>query len=117
MAHSNRPRARSRGMVTAELALGILTASMVAIVMCWGIHLIAVQTECADIAAQVARADARGDAAAAADARSRAPAGATVDVALQGTDVAVTVSVPVTFGKLFDVTVTGQATMPKEPGT
>jgi len=104
-------------MVTAELALGILTAAMVAIVMCWGIHLIAIQTQCADVAAQVARAEARNDAASAADARSRVPAGASVDVKRGSTDVEVTVSLPVSFGKVFNITVTGRATMPKEPGT
>jgi len=104
-------------MVTAELALGLLTATMVTIVMCWGIHLIAIQTQCADVAAQVARAEARNDATTAADARSRAPAGAAVEVTGQGNDVAVSVSVPVSFGNVFHITVTGRAAMPKEPGT
>jgi len=104
-------------MVTAELALGILTAMMVAIVMCWGIHLIAIQTQCADVAAQVARAEARNDAASAADARSRVPQGASIDITRSASDVEVSVSLPVSFGNIFNITVTGRATMPKEKGT
>jgi len=104
-------------MVTAELAVSILTATMVAVVMCWGIHLIAVQTECRDIAAQVARAEARGDYAAATEARQRAPLGASINVYRNGDDVEAEVSLEVSFGNLFHITVTGKAVMPKEPGT
>jgi len=104
-------------MVTAELALGILTATMVAVVLSWGIHLIVVQTECADVAAQVARAEARGDAASASQAREHAPAGSTIDVSRPGDDVQVKVSIKVSFGPVIHVTVTGTAVMPKEPGT
>jgi len=104
-------------MVTAELALGILTATMVAVVLCWGINLIVVQTECADVAAQIARAEARADSAAADQARGHAPAGATIEVTRPGGDVHVVVSVKARFGKLIGITVTGTATMPKEPGT
>ncbi|MCL2782982.1 MAG: hypothetical protein FWD80_03290 [Propionibacteriaceae bacterium] len=113
---ANRPRGQ-RGMVTAELAIGILSATMVAFVLSWGVHLIAVQTVCADVAAQVARAEARGDAAAANEARQHAPDGATLDIAKTGTEVHVTVSVRISLGRLISMPVTGQAAMPKEPGT
>ena len=107
----------SRGMVTAELAVSILTATMVAVVMCWGIHLIAIQTECRDIASQVARAEARGDYKAADEARQRAPQGASINVTRDGNDVEAEVSMQVRFGNLFSITVTGKAVMPREPGT
>jgi len=104
-------------MVTAELAVSILTAAMIAIVMCWGIHLIAVQTECTDIAAQVARAEARGDAKAASEARKRAPAGAVIDVGTTSDGaILVRVSVQAKFGSVMSMKVTGRAVMPKEPG-
>jgi len=104
-------------MVTFELAVSILSAAMVAVVMCWGIHLIAVQTECADIAAQVARAEARGDAKSAAEARERAPGGAVIDVVTTSNGaVMVQVSVRAKFGSILSMKVTGRAVMPKEPG-
>lgn len=104
-------------MVTAELAIGILTATMLAIGLAWGVHLLAVHTECADVAAQVARAAARGDTAASDQAAQRAPTGAEVTVSKSDTQVHVQVSVTVSLGNIVSVTVTGQATMPKEPGT
>lgn len=110
-------KSSSRGMVTAELAIGILTATMLTISLAWGIHLIAIQTECADVAAQVARAEARGDAVAAAMARDQAPVGAAIEVDRSGSQVRVSVTIEVSFGHLINVTVSGHATMPKEPGT
>jgi len=104
-------------MVTAELAIGILSATMVAVALCWGVSLIVVRTECADVAAQIARAEARDDTAAAAQARRQAPAGAAIDVNRAGDQVRVSVHVAHGFGHLLQITVTGSATMPKEPGT
>lgn len=104
-------------MVTAELAIGILSATMLAVVLAWGIQLLALQTECADVAAQAARAAARGDQAGLAVAKGHAPNGAQVDVDTTGTQVDVTVSVKAAFGHLFSVPVTRHASMPKEPGT
>ena len=107
----------ARGMVTAELALGILTATMMAVMLAWGIHLIVVQTECSDVAAQVARAEARHDSASASAARERAPAGAAVDLATVDGHVVVEVSLPVSFGRVVSVTIVGRAVMPMEPGS
>jgi len=103
-------------MVTAELAIGILSATMVAIVLCWGIHLLAIQTECADIAAQAARAQARGDQAMLAQTHRHAPKDATFNVDATGSEVRVSVSVPESFGHVFTINITGRAVMPKEPG-
>jgi len=107
-------RLGQRGMVTAELAIGILSATMVAVCLAWAINLLAVHTECADAAAQIARAEARGDAPAATQARGHAPSGATINVDQSGSEVVVTVGVTVAFGHLVSMDVSGSATMPKE---
>ena len=106
----------SRGMVTAELAIGILSATMLAVCLCWGVSLVVVHTECTDVAAQIARADARGDKASSTEAKKHAPAGSTIAVEKTGDQVNVSVSVPVTYGHLVTITVKGHATMPREPG-
>ena len=111
------PGRAARGMVTAELAIGILSATMLAVFLCWGVSLVVVHTECADVAVQIARAEARGDAISSAEAKKHAPAAATVTVDKTGDQVRVTVSTPVTYGHFVTITVTGHATMPKEPGT
>jgi hypothetical protein len=67
-------------MVTAELAVTILTACTLLITMCWGISLVVIQLRCIDTAAAVARQAARGDQAGVAKATSNAPDGATVAV-------------------------------------
>jgi len=102
-------------MVTVELAIGILSATMLAVFLSWGINLLVVHTECADAAAQIARAEARGDAAASTAARGHAPSGADITVDQSGTEVVVTVGVTVSFGQLVSMDVSGSATMPKEP--
>ena len=106
-----------RGMVTAELAIGILSATMLAVCLCWGVSLVVVHTECTDVAAQIARAEARGDAASSTEARGHAPDGATITVEETADQVQVSVSVPTSFGHLVTIIVNGHATMPKEPGT
>ena len=63
-------------MVTAELAVATLAAGLMLIMLSWGIFLITVQLRCMDSASEVARQIARGDDAAAAAARDRAPEGA-----------------------------------------
>ncbi|MCL2652723.1 MAG: hypothetical protein FWD63_02915 [Propionibacteriaceae bacterium] len=103
-----------RGMVTAELAIGILSATMVALCLAWGINLLVVHTECADAAAQIARAEARGDAPASTQARGHTPPGAVINVDQTGSQVVVTVGVSVSFGHIGSVDVFGSATMPKE---
>jgi len=101
-------------MVTAELAIGILSATMVAVCLAWGINLLVVHTECADAAAQIARAEARGDAPASTQARGHAPTGAVIDIDQTGSQVVVTVGVSVPFGHITSVGVSGSGTMPKE---
>jgi hypothetical protein len=63
-------------MVTAELAVATLAAGALLAALSWGVHLITLQLRCIDSAAEVARQAARGDAAAVAAAKARAPLGA-----------------------------------------
>jgi len=107
-------RLGQRGMVTAELAIGILSATMVAICLAWAINLLAVHTECSDAAAQIARAEARGDAPASAQAKGHVPSGAEINIDQTGSQVVVTVDVKVAFGNFVSMDVSGTATMPKE---
>ena len=87
-------RARDgRGMVTAELAVTILTAFTLLIMMCWGIFLVVIQLRCIDTAAAVARQAARGDQAGVAHAKASAPQGAKVVVQRHPGLVTVTVRV------------------------
>ena len=107
-------RARSRGMVTIELAIGILSAGIVAVLLCWMIGLVTLHIRCTDAASQVARYAARGDAAGVSAAQQRAPAGAHVEVVQSDAAVTVTVSAQSSLGAIGPVTMTGTATMPKE---
>lgn len=70
----------SRGMVTAELAVATLAGMAMLVMLCWGIYLVVMQVRCIDVAAEVARQAARGDAAAVRRAQGEAPAGAVVSV-------------------------------------
>jgi hypothetical protein len=82
-----------QGMVTAELAVTILTAFTLLVMMCWGISLVILQLRCIDTAAAVARQTARDDKTGVAHARSQAPAGAKITVQERGSLVTVTVRV------------------------
>jgi hypothetical protein len=67
-------------MVTAELAVATLAATALMIMLCWGIYLVVMQVRCIDVAAEVARQAARGDAAAVQRAERQAPTGATISI-------------------------------------
>ena len=73
-------RCSDRGMVTAELAVATLAAGALLTALSWGIFLITLQLRCIDSAAEVARQAARGDMAAVAAAKARAPSRATFEV-------------------------------------
>jgi hypothetical protein len=81
MRWSRRQRRNSeRGMVTAELAVATLAAGALLVALSWGVFIITLQLRCIDSAAAVARQAARGDTAAVAAAKARAPLGATFEV-------------------------------------
>ncbi len=67
-------------MVTAELAVSTLAAMAMLVMLCWGIYLVVMQVRCIDVATEVARQAARGDAAAVRRAEREAPPGAIVSV-------------------------------------
>lgn len=69
---------KSRGMVTIELAIGLLSVVTITVFMFWIVQLGVVQAKCVDTATQVARQLARGDKAAAKKAMAAKPAGAKV---------------------------------------
>ena len=109
-----------RGMVTAELAVTTLSAFTLLVMLCWGISLVLVQMRCIDTAAAVARQVARGDEAGVAQARSKAPDGAKIEV--QRRPGLVTVTVRVTARPLADWLVSvplraGASVVPEPEGT
>jgi hypothetical protein len=67
-------------MVTAELAVATLAAGALLAALSWGVFIITLQLRCIDSAAEVARQAARGDTAAVAAAKARAPLGATLEI-------------------------------------
>lgn len=105
-----------RGMVTAELAIGILTTAILMGLACWVVSLVVLQTHCADTASQVARQLARGDTAAAVEARGRAPRGARTIVQRARGEVTVRVDVDSSWGRVGPVHLRGEATAHLEPG-
>ena len=113
---TGRGRHRRRGMVTAELAVGLLVAVLVTMMGAWTVNLIAVEATCRDVATQVARQMARGDEDAAAAAGRRAPSGASVDVNRAGDEVRVLVRVDRSLGRIGPVRLAGTAVAVLEPG-
>ena len=111
-----RGRHRQRGMVTAELAVGLLVAVLVSMIGAWAVNLIAVQATCGDVAAQIARQLARGDQDAADSASHRAPSGASVQVSTAGEEIRVVVRVERSLGRLGPVKLAGSAMAVLEPG-
>lgn len=105
-----------RGMVTAELAIGILSATVVAAVLAWAVALAGLQVRCADSAAQIARQTARNDHAAVLRARTDAPNRSTVQVTISESDVMVTVGAELRWGVVGPVAVSGSSRVTKEPG-
>lgn len=73
---------RERGMVTAEIALGLTALSMVLAAGLWTVSVVADQARCQDAARDVARAIARGESerVARAEGRRAAPEGARIRI-------------------------------------
>ncbi len=109
------PKHRERGMVTAELAVSILAATLIAAGLCWVIGVIGTQIRCQDSAAAIARQLARGDENGVERARASVPAGGGVRIDTAGDVVRVTVTDELSWGRLGPVPVSGSATVTKEP--
>jgi Flp pilus assembly protein TadG len=90
-------RGREDGMVTAETAVVLPVLLLVLAAAVSAVTVVGAQLRCVDAAREGARAAARGEAPAAVTelVRRVAPAGAVVDVTLDGDEVRVTVSAPV----------------------
>lgn len=80
-----------RGMVSVEVAFGVLLAAVVALGLCYLIAIVMQLGQLQAVAGEVARQQARGDSAAAQRAQSGAPAGTRVRVSGSGEDVVVDV--------------------------
>lgn len=106
--------ATDRGMVTVELAIGVMTACLVAALLGWGIGLIGLQARCSESASQIARQLGRDDQQAADEARLRVPDGAEVRVTSGNTTVEVLVTAQASWGRFGPVTVQGRATAPTQ---
>ncbi len=107
---------RERGMVSVELAIGVLAMALVALVGAFIISMAVVQGRCGDTAAAVSRQLARGDRQEADRARGTAPRGATVQVTTSGGRVRVTVSVSERLGRFGPVRLSSTAEAAVEPG-
>lgn len=112
---SSRPRTR-RGMVTAELAIGLLTASLVLFGASAVIGLLILQDRAEAIAAQAARHAARGDARQLSEVRTRAPRGSEVTVRTSGGWAEARVTVSRSWGPIGPVKLSAVASQPLEPG-
>lgn len=108
--------ASARGMVTAELAVGLIAAVLIAAMLSWVISLVGLHIRCIDTAGAMARQYARGDEAAAASIRSAGPAGAAVSVSRTADLIRVGVKVQASWGPLGPIQVGGQAAVKPEPG-
>ncbi len=78
-------------MVTAELAFATLGAAAALALLAWALALVMLLARCNDLAAAVARQEARGDAAAVAKILQQRPVGARVIVRQESTEIFVTV--------------------------
>lgn len=103
-------------MVTAELAVSILSATILVAIGAWTVGLVGLQGSCRSSASEIADQLARGDRAVAARARANVPSGAKVATATAGGWVRVSVSAQRSVGRIGPVTVVGTASSPLEPG-
>lgn len=107
---------RQRGMVTAELAVGVMVMALALLFASAVVGLLIQQDAAENIAAQVARHAARGDDAEVAKVKRRAPKGATVGLDEGEGWVRATVTIKQRWGRVGPVTLTATAQAAKEPG-
>lgn len=105
---------RGRGMVTFELAVGILAACLITALLGWGIGLVGLQARCTEVASQIARQLGRGDEQAADEARGRVPRGGQVRVVDGPGEVEVLVIVEARWGSFGPIEVSGRAVAPAQ---
>lgn len=105
-----------RGMVTAELAVSLLSATVLVCLAAWVVGLVSLQGSCRSSASEIADQLARGDTAVAAKARRNVPQGATVSTSTSAGWVRVRVAAERSMGRVGPITVVGTASAPLEPG-
>lgn len=110
------PRRSSRGMVTVELAIGMVTAVLLTAGLVSLSLLGVTQAACEESAAQIARQQARGDLAAVTSATDRMPDGAVLRMEEQRDGVRAHVSVEVSILRFGPITVAADAWAAYEPG-
>ena len=108
-----------RGMVTAELGLATLLLAVVVVVIAWLVAVLGLLLRCQSTAWEVARQEARGDAAAVRQARAAAPAGTGIEVRRVAGEVTVEVALAARPwpGWLPAVPLTARAVALIEPGS
>lgn len=109
-------RRRSRGMVTLELAIGLLTAALALFGASSVIGLLMLQDRAESVASQAARHAARGDAKQLQRVKTFAPANSSVEVITRDGWVHATVTVTRSWGPIGPVEVNATAQQPLEPG-
>lgn len=106
----------ARGMVTVELAVGFVTATVLTVTLAAIVLLGVAQAACARASSEVARQVARGDTVAARTAQNQAPTGAHTRVVREPGGVSVRVSAAVRVLGIGSVTVTAENWAAWEPG-
>lgn len=109
-------RRGGRGMVTVELAIGLIVVAILAVVAVGVVSLGAQQGAAASAASQIARQQARGDQDAAEEARKELPPGSSVEVNKDNSGVSVAVEVRAPVFKLGAVPLRAEAFAKWEPG-
>lgn len=105
-----------RGVVTVELATGFAVAAVITVVLVALSLLGVAQAACAESSAQVARQAARGDAEMLAEARSRAPEGARIEIIREADGVHAVVHLDRSVPLMGTITLTAEAWAAYEPG-
>ncbi|MDF1487678.1 TadE family type IV pilus minor pilin [Tessaracoccus caeni] len=113
---NGRARLRQRGMVTVELAIGFVTATLLLAVLISLGQIGVTQAACAESSAQLARQEARGDQAAVEAAENRLPPGGSVKTTRKKDGVRVLVSAEVRVLGFGRVPVSAEAFAAYEPG-
>ena len=110
------PRHTERGMVTVELAVGLITVALLTVVLASVVLLGITQASAARASTEIARQLARGDQQAADRAREATPDGSRIDVERSREGVSVSVVAPVRIIHMGSFTLTAEAFAVWEPG-
>lgn len=103
-------------MVTAELAVGLLSAAVICALLAWTVGLMALHARCEQTATAIVRQLARGDQAAADAAAKTAPAQSKIESSRTGEIITVRVSTQRSLGPVGPVPISAAAQLSVEPG-